>query len=366
MTMQKSAATVPLADARRHLDGLLELMARHDVVVTQESDGHLGCFPSGRAWLTASADAITMQIEAPDLATLNGIKLELRGSLSYVSGRNLDVTWSGDLEALTRPPKLCILTVAGIEQLTPHMRRITFSGDNLVRFAENTNLHMRLAIPNGAVDLPLPMVNGQGRIVWPEGAEMPTLRKYTVRNVDLARRTAAVDFVMHDEAGPGSRFAANAKPGDVIAMIGPGGLTAAPSDWYVLAGDETALPAIGRILENLPAEARGVALIEIAGPEEELPLPTASQIEVRWLYRNGAAAGTTTLLIDAIRKIVFPSDGSSVFAWAAGEFDAFKAIRAHLRKERGLPSDRQLVVSYWRRGRTEDEMERAQAIADKS
>lgn len=359
MTMQKSAATIPLTDARRHLGGLLELMARHDVVVTREGDGHLGCFPSGRAWLTASADEITMQIEAPDLAALNGIKLELRGSLSYVCGRDLDVTWSGDLEALTRPPKLCILTVAGIEQLTPHMRRVTFSGDNLVRFAENTNLHMRLAIPDGAVALPLPMVNGQGRIVWPEGAEMPTLRKYTVRNVDLMQRTVAVDFVMHDDAGPGSRFAANAKPGDVIAMIGPGGLTAAPSDWYVLAGDETALPAIGRILENLPAKARGVALIEIAGPEEELPLPSASQIEVRWLYRNGASAGTTTLLIDAIRKIVFPSDGSSVFAWVAGEFDAFKAIRAHLRKERGLPSDRQLVVSYWRRGRTEDEMERA-------
>lgn len=359
MTMQKSAATILLTDAGHHLEGLLELMARHDVVVAQQSDGHLARFPSGRAWLTASIDQIRMEIEALDLAALNSIKLELRGSLSYVCGRDLDLMWTGNLEALTRPTKLCVLTVTGIEQLTPHMRRITFTGDNLVRFAENTNLHMRLAIPNGAVAPPLPMVNGQGRIVWPEGVELPTLRKYTVRKADLARRTVAVDFVIHDDAGPGSRFAANAKPGDVIAMIGPGGLTAAPSDWYLLAGDETALPAIGRILENLPAKARGVALIEVAGPEEELILPTASQIEVRWLHRNGAAAGTTTLLIDAIRKIVFPADGSPVFAWAAGEFDAFKAIRAHLRKERGLPADRQLVVSYWRRGHTEDEMERA-------
>ena len=231
------------------------------------------------------------------------------------------------------------------------MRRITFSGDNLARFAEGTNLHMRLAFPkDGSGALAMPMVDDRGRIVWPEGGQMPDLRKYTVRWVDLASATVAVDFVLHEDAGPGSRFALGAKRGDVIGMIGPGGLTVRPADWYLLAGDETALPAIGRILEGLPASARGVALIEVADPAEEQRIETAAGIDLRWLHRNGSPPGTTSLLVDAVRAVTFPTDGSSVFAWAAGEFNAFKEIRSYLRRDLGLTADEHLVVSYWRRG----------------
>lgn len=358
MTMQKSEAIVSVADAPAQLEGLLELMRRHDVVVTQEDGVHVGHFPSGQAHLSASAERVEMRIEAPDMTALNAIKLELTGSLTYVYGQELNIDWSGGTDVRTPLPKLCVLTVQSVEQLTPHMRRITFSGDNLIRFAENSNLHMRLAFPDGAVDLPLPMVNGRGRVVWPEGAKMPVLRKYTVRKVDLESGTVAVDFVLHDDAGPGSRFAAAARPGDVIAMIGPGGLTAAAADWLLLAGDETALPAIGRILEGLPPTARGVAFIEVAGPSEEQPLVRPDGFDVKWLHRNGAASGTTALLIEAIRAADFPAEGS-VFVWAAAEFEAFRSIRTHLRKERGLSADRQLVVAYWRKGSTEDEMGKA-------
>lgn len=361
MTMLKSQTVVALADAPRHLAGLSEVMARHDIQVTREGESYLGRFPNGRARLDAGADSVTMRIEAPDAAALNGIKLELGGSLSFVCGRPLDIAWSGGPEGLTRLTKLSVLTVLSAEQLTPHMRRITFSGDNLARYADGTNLHMRLAFPaEGETRPTLPMVDGHGRIVWPEGAAMPVLRKYTVRRIDLASATVVIDFVLHDDAGPGSRFAASAKTGDVIGMIGPGGLTAAPADWYLLAGDETALPAIGRILESLPPTARGMALIEVADAGEEQRLDSAAAIEIRWLHRDGAAPGTTTLLADAVRAAIFPDDDSRVFAWAAGEFDAFRAIRSHLRKERGLKPDEHLVVSYWRRGKAGEEAEKNQ------
>ncbi|TDR94128.1 siderophore-interacting protein [Enterovirga rhinocerotis] len=360
MTLLTSDTTIALSDAPRHVSGLVELMARHDVEVTRDGDTYRGRFSFGEARLTVSPDRVLMEIEAPDAAALNGIKLELSGSLSYVCGRELDIRWSGDVAGLTRLPKLCVLTVLGVETITPHMRRITFSGDNLARFANDTNLHMRLAFPaDGTEDLPLPLVDGNGRIVWPEGATLPILRKYTVRKVDLAQSLCWIDFYLHADGGPGSRFAAAAKPGDVIGMIGPGGLGVRPADWYLLAGDETALPAIGRIVESLPASARGVALIEVADTGEEQSFTTDAAIEIRWLHRGDAAAGTTTLLADAVREVAFPEDGSTVFAWAAGEFDTFRSIRSHLRADRGLKTDQHFVLSYWRKGRTEEEMEKA-------
>lgn len=128
-----------------------------------------------------------------------------------------------------------------------------------------------------------------------------------------------------------------------------------------LTGDDTlTMPAIGRILEGLPAKARGIVLIEVADASEEQPLETAAAIEIRWLHRQGAAPGTTTLLADAVRAVAFPDDGSRVFAWAAGEFDAFRAIRSHLRHERGLKPGEHLVVSYWRRGKEGEDAEKGQ------
>lgn len=358
MTMLVSEATIELDDAPRRVAALCELLARQDVAISEEGGAHVGRFASGTVRIVADGERVGVRIEAFDLTAMNGIKLECGSNLSYLCGRELDIVWSGDLGGLTRPPKLCVLTVLSVETLTPHMRRIVFSGDNLARFADETNLHVRLALPKeGAGDVAMPMVDGRGRMVWPEGGRMPDLRKYTVRRIDLAAATVSVDFAIHAEAGPGSRFGETAKPGDVIGMIGPGGRGALPADWYLLAGDETALPAIGRILEGLPASTRGVALIEVADPSEEQRIETAAGIELRWLHRNGAAPGTTTLLADAVRAVEVPRDGTSVFAWAAGEFDAFKAIRSHLRRDRGLRQEQHLVVSYWRRGRTEDELE---------
>lgn len=165
----------------------------------------------------------------------------------------------------------------------------------------------------------------------------------------MSTGTIDVDFVLHEDAGPGSEFAARARPGDVVGMGGPGG-SCAPldRDWYLLAGDETALPAIARILEALPSSARGVALIEVADAAEEQQIDTKTQIEISWLHRSGAAAGSTDLLSTAVRSVPVPTDGSSMFAWAGCEFEEFKLIRSYIRKERGLSKDDSLIVSYWR------------------
>ena len=126
------------------------------------------------------------------------------------------------------------------------------------------------------------------------------------------------------------------------------------ADWYLLVGDETGLPAIGRILEELPATARGVALVEVADAGEELPLARPGNVELRWLHRHGAPAGTSRLLAQAACTVEIPRDGR-VFAWAGTEFATFRLLRSHWRDTCGLGKREHLAMAYWRRGRSEDE-----------
>src|SRR5690606_8894208 len=129
--------------------------------------------------------------------------------------------------------------------------------------------------------------------IWPSDDKRPKVRTYTIRRIDAAAGTFDADFVLHGDHSVGSRWAINAKPGDIVGVRGPTGRPVPEADWYLLVGDETALPAIARTLETLPAAARGVALIEVADEGERQAIEHQTGIEVRWLHRNGAEPGTT-------------------------------------------------------------------------
>ena len=166
-----------------------------------------------------------------------------------------------------------------------------------------------------------------------------------------ARGEVDIDFVMHAGADmPGARFAAEARPGDVVGMTGPGGGSVGEAQWYLLAGDETALPAIARILQTLPRGTHAAVRIEVADANERQHLRSAASLDVQWLYRDGLPAGTTRILADAVRGVDVPRDGRSVFVWAGCEHATFRSIRKYLREERGLSRAEHLVVAYWRRG----------------
>ena len=119
-------------------------------------------------------------------------------------------------------------------------------------------------------------------------------------------------------------------------------------DWYLLAGDASALPAIGRRLEELPERARALVFIEVADASEEQRLASKARVSLTWLHRNGAEAGTTDLLEKALRQVQLPpGDG---FVWVAGEATSLKPIREHLLQERGLKKEWTKVTGYWKRG----------------
>ncbi|RFS82414.1 siderophore-interacting protein [Actinomadura spongiicola] len=244
-------------------------------------------------------------------------------------------------------------TVLRTARITPHMIRVVIGGAGLAGFGagEFTDHYVKLLFPQTGVTYPEPFDMEVIRAELPRD-QWPVTRTYTVRAWDSEAVELTIDFVHHGEKGLAGPWAARARPGDEIYFMGPGGGYAPRADagWHLLVGDESALPAIGASLERIPRDAQARVFVEVAGPEEEQDLPTPCDAEIVWLHRNGGAIGD--LLVEAVQNMKFPDD--DVHAFVHGEANFVKALRRHLRVERGLPMERLSISGYWRVGRDED------------
>lgn len=246
--------------------------------------------------------------------------------------------------------RLRLLEVREVGRITPGMVRVTLGGEALAGFVSAAHDdHVKLFFPQLREDVPaLPRLGPDGP-VFPEGAPRPAARDYTPRRHDRAANTLAIDFVLHGD-GPAASWAAQARPGQVLGVGGPRGSFIVPDDfdWYLLAGDETALPAIGRRLEELPGGARAVVVVEVADGGEEQRFESRAEVETRWLHRGDAAPGATSRLVEEVAALRLP-EGEG-YAWVAAEAGAAKALRRCLVEERGLRKDRVKAAAYWKRG----------------
>jgi NADPH-dependent ferric siderophore reductase len=263
------------------------------------------------------------------------------------------------------------LRVTGTERTTPRMARVWFRGDDLAGFTvlePDQQVKLYFPKPGQAVPrLPEPAGDFAGwyrAFAAIPGPEQPWTRSYTISVHDTETGRIAVDFVLHggDDAGPATRWARSARPGDTLGMFGPSSIFARPvpltasieaAGWLLIAGDETALPAIRSLLGALPEGARAVAWIEVPDDGEEQPLPTRGDATVRWLHRNGVPAGHSTLLLDAVRAAEFPP--GKAFSWLAAESGTVRALRRHLVDERGLPKSSIDFTGHWRLRLTQDD-----------
>ncbi|TQN41187.1 NADPH-dependent ferric siderophore reductase [Blastococcus colisei] len=238
-----------------------------------------------------------------------------------------------------------VLTVVGVRDVTPTVRRVALSGSPAA-----AGPTVNLLVPRVGDPAPeWPRVAKDGRIVWPQGSHGVALRSYTARRQDPGVGEMEIDFVLHGD-GPAAAWAAAAAPGALLAVGGAASLGERPAGHLLLAGDETALPAISRILAEAATTVRGLALVEVADATEEQPLPAPAGVTVRWLHRSGVAPGESTLLVDAVAGLDRP-EGDDVFAWVAAESAAVRSIRADLRSRWGLGRAQHHAIGYWRRGR---------------
>lgn len=238
--------------------------------------------------------------------------------------------------------------VVAVTDPTPRMRRITLAAPELADLPSGGPTdHLKVFFPVAGEDEPVePEIGPRGLIQPPPGIPRP-YREYTVRRHDPARAEVDLDVVRHG-SGLAAAWAERARPGLDLWLLGPrSSAVVAPRDWYLIGGDETALPAIGRWLAGLPAAASVTVLAEVADAAERQELPSAAAVEVRWLHRDGAEPGTTTLLADAL-SVWEPPPGEG-FCWMGAEASALRPVRRRLR-ELGMPAEAVDLDGYWRRG----------------
>ncbi|MET0133389.1 MAG: siderophore-interacting protein [Kibdelosporangium sp.] len=250
-----------------------------------------------------------------------------------------------------RSPRLTVARVQRVERITPHMIRIVLGGPGLADLAagQYTDHYIKLQFPIEGVTYPEPFDLQRIREELPRD-QWPRSRTYTVRRwVD---QELSVDVVLHGDEGVAGPWAARAQPGDVVRFAGPGGGYAPgpDADWHLLAGDESALPAIAASLEKLPPGARAHVFIEVDGPEEEQKLETPGDATITWLHRGSGTVGDA--LVRAVTELDFPT--GRVQAFVHGEAGFVKQLRRLLLIDRGIPRDQVSISGYWRVDHDED------------
>jgi NADPH-dependent ferric siderophore reductase len=214
------------------------------------------------------------------------------------------------------------LAVARVQTLGPNVRSITLAGDALEGFVSASfDDHVKL------------LLEADGQSVR---------RDYTPRHHDAAARELTLEFDLHSN-GPAARWAAAAQPGQRVAIAGPRGsfVIAADHDWHLLAGDETALPAIARRLEELPAGTSAIVVLQVADAADRRELRSAARLQLQWVDDSPA-------LIAAVRALALPPGAG--YAWCAGEASAMAALRRVLVEEKGHDRHAIRAAAYWKRG----------------
>mgnify|MGYP001285217322 CR=1 FL=1 len=348
--MRVADTIIPLKTPRSVMAALLDHFGEHGTVTGHEEAWSVA-FEIGTASARLLDGSISFQVEAPDDTSLSYLQWGVvEHVLEFAPAEQPNVVWRGGFAQGSQLPYFREMRVLSARNVTPRMRRITLAGENLERFARH-GMHVRLLLrPRPDTDVVWPVMAADGRQAWPEG-ERPVPRVYTLRRIDVAAGTVEIDFVLHEgDDMPGARFGAEAKPGDLVGMTGPGGGTLKPSPSYLFLGDETALPAIGRLLEELPDGAMAKAYVEIADDAERQDIALKPGVELVWLSRGGKLAGSTDGILQALRDVPDAFWGDDPYVWAGCEQSTARAIKAHLADTVQLKKGRSVVGTYWKRG----------------
>jgi len=234
-----------------------------------------------------------------------------------------------------------------VSRVAPRLVSVWVTGDALEGFsidAPTGHIKVFLPLPGQAAPL-LPEFLPEGQVV-PDDAR-PVVRTYTPRRFDADTKTLEVQFLLHGD-GPASAWAEQVSAGDKLAVAGPGGrfsLDPTVEHWWI-AGDESAIPAVGTLLEALPDSATAEVHLEVADADDEIELAAPPKTAITWHHRRTPDAWGAEL--DEAARGAALADGSRV--WVACEAPAMRGIRRHFLADRGLPASSLVTRGYWRQG----------------
>lgn len=240
--------------------------------------------------------------------------------------------------------------VRTVTRLGPHLVRVELGGPGLAAWTSSgvPDERLLLVLPEpGSRAARAPTTMPDGTQDYPDADDQPPMRSYTVRAWDPVALRMSVDLVVHD-GGVASAWAQTARPGDVLYLTAAMGWYRPPADcvWQLLVADLTGLPALGRIVAELPAGARALALVEVPDPADRAEVATRADVTWTWLVGSGNDVGPSRLPA-AVAGLTLPEGPG--YVWFAAEASASRAVRKHLRHERGWPVERCTTLGYWRR-----------------
>jgi len=230
-------------------------------------------------------------------------------------------------------------------QLTANMIRITLAGEALADFPEDQE--------SGYIKLMFAAEQSAGA-----DEAKPILRSYTIRRFDLAALELEVDFVAHGDNGPASAWARAVNIGENITILGPGAkkMVDLQADWFFIAGDMTALPAISVNLEQLPDNARGYAVLEVMHEDDRQALTVPEGVQLHWVI-NSKPDQPNSILADAVKALPWRTGVANV--WLAAEFSTMRILRRYFKQERAVARGDIYASSYWKMGETDEGNKRA-------
>jgi NADPH-dependent ferric siderophore reductase len=274
--------------------------------------------------------------------------------------------------AVAAPFRFFSLQVVRTRRLGPSLVRVSFTGEELRHFSsDGGDQSLSLFLPaEGRTEPGVPVELGDGW--WQAWRELPdevrsVMRSYTLRSLRRDPDEIDIDFVLHEPAGPASRWAARAAAGDQVQLLGPAvadnrAIRFRPpedTDLVLLWGDETALPAVSAILESLPAGQRARVWLEVRDAGDIQDLATEADAEITWLVSDGTGAQCSPMALGTLRDARLP-EAERPYVWIAGESGCVKELRRHFVRERGIDRRRVTFVGYWRQGMTEEQLRAAE------
>lgn len=263
-------------------------------------------------------------------------------------GTGQSVTGTRGVQRVRHETRMRMLRVARTERVTPRLLRVTLTGDDLQGFVSAAaDDHVKVFFPARPGEAPILPSGPPGTHASADGPR-PIARDYTPRRYDSQRNELDLEFSLHGD-GPAAQWASHAAVGQQLAIGGPRGsfVVTGAFDWYLLVGDDTALPAIARRLAELPAGARAIVIAEVDNAAEEQRWQSAATVQQTWLHRDGRHAGDAEMLEGAVAACSLPAgDG---YAWIACESNVARTLRQRL-LERGLNKQWIKAAGYWKRG----------------
>ncbi|WP_102224433.1 siderophore-interacting protein [Acidimangrovimonas sediminis] len=322
------------------LPAIAEAFAEYDFPVTHGAQALVVDLPLARLEILCDGLGLQARVAARNAAQLQQAREGLVFTLDRLApGTAARLRWSGDVPRNARPANFHHATLREVRPVGASFLRVEVDCPGTARLCEG-GMHFGLCLPPAGRAPVWPVLDGDGRTVWPEGAD--TLHRAAYTFVDLDPQAGRFSFDVYRHAGGRCcGWVEAACPGDVLGVTGPGGGDFPPGDHLLIAGDETALPAIRRILALSDPGRRGLAILETADPGDRLPLAAPAGMAVEWVTRGEEA------LWDRLADAPLPPPGPGRFVWVAGEQALARRAKAHFRDHRNLGRGEGYFAGYW-------------------